>query len=116
MSEVERHYERRLERHAISGVVEVYDANRDIYVGRLVNIHTEGLMLMGDSVMESDHVYQLDLQLATPLCGAETIHLGVDCLWVRNSEESSTHWSGYHIIDLSDLARQQIESLVSQLN
>ncbi len=114
MSETERHYERRLERCTVNSVVEVYDTNRDVYVGRLVNIHAEGLMLMGDAVMESDHVYQLDLQLPKAVCGEKTIHLGVDCLWVRTPEESTVKWSGFHIIDLSDLAREQIDALLEE--
>lgn len=112
MSDLDRHYERRLERRAVAGVVEVYDTNRDIYVGRLVNIHSEGLMLMGDVALEPDHVYQLDLQLPTPLMGESTIHLGVDCLWVRDPEGSTAIWSGCHIIDASEKAHQQIEALL----
>lgn len=112
MSDLERHYQRRLERKAISGVVEIYDTNRDFYVGRLVNIHCEGLMLMGDVALEPEHVYQLDLQLPTPLLDESVIHLGVDCLWVRDPEGSTTAWSGCHIIDASEKARQQIEALL----
>ncbi len=115
MTEVDRHYERRLKRHSVHGVVEVYDSNRDLYVGRLVNVHSEGLMLMGEVLLESDHVYQLDLQLPTPLRGDKVIHLGVDCLWVRSSDESTTNWSGFHIIDLSEKAREQISDLMMQM-
>lgn len=115
MSDLERDNERRLERHKPASTVEVYDTNRDIYVGRLVNIHEQGLMLMGEVEVESDHVYQFDLQLTSPTGGDSVIHVGVDCLWVRGSDQSPTFWSGFHIIDLSDKAREQIHALVGLL-
>lgn len=116
MSEVEKHYERRLKRHRINGVVEIYDSNRDQYLGRLVNIHCEGLMVMGEGLMQTDHVYQLDLQLPEVIGGSATLHLGVDCLWSRAVDASNTHWTGCHIIDLSDQARRQIDALIGQLS
>lgn len=115
MSNPEEEHHRRLERHAISGVVEIYDSNRDKYLGRLVNIHHEGLMVMGDGELQADHVYQIDLQLPESIAGSDHLHLGIDCLWSRVVEVTNTHWAGCQIIDLSDLAREQINVLVERL-
>jgi hypothetical protein len=43
-----REHDRELERHTINGDVDVYDNLRDQYIGRLVNIHAQGLMMVGD--------------------------------------------------------------------
>jgi len=108
-------YERRLKRHDVSVVVEVYDRNTDQHLGRLVNIHSEGLMVMGTGGLQADHVYQLDLLLPEPLEGLAHLHLGVDCLWSKVVDVSATYWSGCQVIDLSDVARRQISLLVEQL-
>lgn len=108
-------YDRALERHGIDGDVDVYDSLRDLYLGRLVNIHNQGLMIIGDLPLEEDKLYKLDLHLPRPLGGHTSIHLGVDCLWTRNAEYNGKHWAGFSIIDLSPQAAEDIRQLVRQL-
>ena len=55
MSDLGSSNDRTLERHCIQGDVDVYDSLRDVYLGRLVNIHIEGLMIVGDLELEEDH-------------------------------------------------------------
>ncbi len=116
MNDQQPHTEqRRLQRHRLNVPVVVSDCNRNLQLGRLVDIHREGLMLMGDQPLQVDHVYQLDLHLPEPLEGLETLHLGVDCLWTRCDEGSSSHWSGFQIIDLSELAERQLQALMEMM-
>ena len=115
MSEAEHHDVRGLTRYKIEKLVEVYDTNRGEYLGRLVNIHTEGLMVVGDELIKPDYIYQLEVRLVGGSNEVQVIRFGADCLWVRQLGESSTHWAGFHIIDLSDQAKQQIDHLVEEL-
>lgn len=72
-----REHDRELERHSINGDVDVYDNLRDLYIGRLVNIHAQGLMVVGDVAMEEDRIYTLDLHVPEPVNGQMVIQLGV---------------------------------------
>ncbi len=108
-------HQRSLERHGVSDAVDVYDSLRDVYLGRLVNIHGKGLMLMGDQPMEEDKLYQLDLHLPRPINHHQTIHLGVDCLWTRAAGYNGKHWAGFTIIDLAPSAAADIEGLIDIL-
>lgn len=108
--------DRALERFGINGDVDVYDNLRDIYLGRLVNIHLEGLMIMGDVPMEEDKLYKLDLHLPEAINERTSIHLGVDCLWARNADHNGKHWAGFTIIDLSPQASEDIQMLIQGLN
>lgn len=107
--------DRGLKRHGIVGNVDVYDSLRDIYLGRLVNIHQQGLMIMGDIALEEDKLYQLDLNLPEPINDRTSIHLGVDCLWTRNADYNGKHWAGFAIIDLSPQTAEDIHQLVEQM-
>lgn len=107
--------DRGLERHSISGAVDVYDSLRDVYVGRLVNIHAEGLMILGDVPMEEDKLYKLDLHLPEYVNERNSIHIGVDCLWTRNADYNGKHWSGFSIIDISPQGAEDIRGLVELL-
>lgn len=115
MSETERHHERGLARHTIQKQVQVYDASQNVILGQLVNIHSEGLMIVGDVAIKPDHIYQLQLKLPLRIEGADTVRIGADCLWVRQMGESSSYWAGYHIIDLSETAKKQVDVLIEQL-
>ncbi len=101
-------YKRHYERHEVEQVVDVYDSERDVYLGRLVNIHTHGLMIIGDMVCEEDHLYKLDLQLFLPVNGRSKIRIGVDCMWTRSAEDNTKVWSGFSIIDMAIEAEADI--------
>lgn len=112
MAKVDKAEQRRLPRHVLSGPVNVYDRVSQSFLGRLVNVHTEGLMIMGNHPFSADCIYQLDLQLPEPIEGCEMmIPLGVDCLWSR-SEDTHLHWAGCKIIDASEEALKSIERLI----
>lgn len=107
--------DRGLERHCINGDVDVYDTLRDLYIGRLVNIHAQGLMVMGDVGLEEDRLYTLDLHLPEPVNGQLVLQLGVDCLWSRESDLAGKHWIGFAIIDVSTQTTQVIQKLIELL-
>ena len=110
-----REHDRELERHTINGDVDVYDSLRDLYIGRLVNIHSQGLMIMGDVVLEEDCLYTLDLHVPEPVNGQLVIQLGADCLWARAADLSGKRWVGFSIIDASVQATESIRQLVALL-
>ena len=107
--------DRALQRHGINGAVDVYDSLRDVYIGRLVNIHSEGLMFIGDVRLEEDQLYKHDVHLPEHLNGRNSIHIGVDCLWTRNADYNGKHWAGFKIIDISPQGAEDIEALVGLL-
>jgi len=110
-----REHDRELERHTIQGDVDVYDNLRNQYIGRLVNIHAQGFMMVGDIAMEEDRLYTLDLHVPEPVNGQTIIQLGADCLWARDADLSGKRWTGFSIIDVSPQAIESIRSLVELL-
>lgn len=106
---------REMERYALADAVDVYDRDRDIYLGRLVNIHSRGSMLVGDQPLEEERLYQFDLHLPRPVNGRSIIHIGVDCLWTRNATHNGKHWAGLAIIDVCPEATEDIGGLIELL-
>ena len=81
-------------------------------MGALVNITTEGLMLMSDTAINSNRIYPVSLILPDAISGHNQVDLGVDCLWSRSEEEYQRYWAGFQIIDASRSALDRIESLI----
>ncbi len=104
--------QRKLRRVEVHQKIDVFDLVAGMNVGRLVNIHREGLMIIGDVDMKTDSLYQLCLRLPEPIDGKKEFSVGVDCLWVRASDDQRQHWTGFHIIDISAHDLALIDKLV----
>lgn len=104
---------RKLERKTISQTITVRDTINGGEFGEVLNITIEGLMLLLDREISAGSIFQLSLQLPTPIAGSDTIELGADCLWSRKAENFHRYWAGFQIIDASDKAIEQIEQLIS---
>lgn len=107
-----QNYDRAHHRYPISGDIDVYDGLRDIYIGRLVNIHTQGLMVVGDVPMEEDRLYELDLHLPDAASAKHVLRVGVDCLWTRDADQNGKHWTGFSIIDSTPHVIDEIHKLI----
>ncbi|BFM19483.1 PilZ domain-containing protein [Gilvimarinus japonicus] len=105
---------RATKRSSVGQSIDVYDNTRDAYLGRVVNLHSQGLMVIGDQPFEEDCLYRLDLHLSEPVNERNSIQLGVDCLWARNAEDNGKHWAGFSIIDASPQALEDIETLAAK--
>jgi len=99
---------RRQDRFAVSRVIRVINIHSGRELGRLVNISTEGIMLVGSEPVEENCILELQLD-----CGdnaAQPVRLGVESLWCKGSDDGSRFWSGHYIIDISS---QDMERLLA---
>lgn len=103
---------RRLERKELNQSIVVLDTINGGVFGELVNVTTEGLMVMTDREIETQAIFQLALELPEPIKGAHQIVVGADCLWCRSAENFSRYWAGFQIIDASEQALTQLEVLL----
>ncbi|RZA08470.1 MAG: PilZ domain-containing protein [Moraxellaceae bacterium] len=104
--------DRALERHSVNGDIDVYDSLRDIYIGRLVNVHAQGLMIIGDIALDEDRLYEIDMHIPTGPAQKQLLRLGVDCLWMRSADQNGKIWTGFSIIDMSPKASEEIRRLI----
>ncbi|MDM3870498.1 PilZ domain-containing protein [Porticoccus sp. W117] len=98
---------RRLERHEVTSQVDAVDSITGQSVGRLVDIHSEGLMLITGDQVEVGNIYQLSLKKD----GSIWLQVGVDCLWKNPANGEGRYWAGFRVIDASDEALAELENL-----
>lgn len=104
--------QRRLTRYIVDAPVEVLNQITGQVVGSVVDIHTEGLMLIG--AMEVDCVYMVRLVPREKASGIGDIELGLDCLWSSQLEQGDNCWIGCRIIDASPEALDRITRLITE--
>ncbi len=107
--------QRKLKRFQLTALVDIVNRQSQKMVGRLVNVHTEGLMVIGEFAFEEEKLYQLDLLLPKTF-DRPLIPVDVDCLWTRTAhDQSNILWSGFSIVECSDQAQADIEVLIEAM-
>jgi hypothetical protein len=103
---------RQLRRRKPKKTVNVYDRKSKTFLGQLVDVHTEGMLVMGNYAFTEDKVYEIDLHCTEDDDVAEFIELTVDCLWTRDEDADRAYWAGCKFIDISPTALQAVQKLM----
>ena len=104
---------RKLERHHVSSSLEVYDLDSGQLLGRVVDLHAEGLMLLSEVPIELDRAWALQVNLPMTLNGIREFTLDAESRWNRPSISGQQFWTGLQFTSLPDESRKCIESMVS---
>ena len=103
---------RRQERKKLSQPIHIHDVINDSNFGELVNVTTEGMMIMTKQAYKPSSIFQLELTLPMVLEDSDKLQLGADCLWCSDAQLPGRYWCGFYIIDISELALKQLEQLI----
>ncbi len=104
---------RKLERQTVSTSLEVYDLDTGDHLGRVVDLHTEGLMLLSDKPIDLFRRFALQVSLPMTLNGLTEFFLDAESLWNRESLAGGQYWTGLHFTQLPDTSRACIEKMVA---
>lgn len=102
---------RRLERKEVDRHIAVKNALLDCDVGRIVNLHADGFMIIGHGEIRADCLYQFVMLLNEEIDGCARISVGAECLWLKETDSGTQYWAGFHIMDISDEDRAIISKI-----
>lgn len=102
---------RKSPRVSISPSTVVNDAHTGEQIGHLVNLSSEGLMIVSCAPIPQGTVCQITIQLQLD-SGSENLNIGVESLWSEDAHESGAHWTGMQIIDISPDQQALLEEVV----
>jgi len=107
-------HQRAHDRYSPRSTIEIVNTLDGKAVGVLVNISSEGFMI----VSEGDHpgpgtIHQL--QLLDHKKEVPEITLGATCLWQEEASASDSYWCGFQIIDISSKDRKTLDDYIKFL-
>ncbi|HET9034290.1 MAG TPA: PilZ domain-containing protein [Dokdonella sp.] len=81
-------------------------------LGRIGNLSSDGMLMVCESEIASDALFQLGFELDDDHNKAHAINVGVQQMWSEPANVPGQFWAGFHFIDISDADLSAIESWI----
>jgi hypothetical protein len=101
---------RRTKRTALLYYLQVIERNADRFFGRLVNISSEGVMIVTDRPIDKDVILQLRLLLPEEACGKTDMNFDACCMWSKKDVNPRYYVSGFQMLDVTE---REVETIVN---
>ena len=105
--------QRSLERKRTGVFFGVYERDSSKYVGRLVDINTNGLMIMGKLALEVSSVRNLKMDLPQEINGKSHIEFDAKVIWCEKSKKAKLYSAGMQFTRLAPEYSQFIDELTA---
>lgn len=93
--------QRKLKRRQLVYYLKVNDRLSRELVGRLVDITTEGMMLINSDPIETNRVYQLVLDLPSEMNESRPVNIDAKSLWSRKDVNPDFYVTGFRFLTVS---------------
>lgn len=103
---------RRSPRKTPFGNVAVSNTMTGEVIGRIGNLSSDGMLMVCDSEIAGDALFQLAFELDNAHGSAHSISVGVQEMWSEPANVPGQFWAGFHIIDISDTDLDAVESWI----
>lgn len=91
---------RRLHRNSLIYYLKVFDRKTDALLGHLVDITSEGIMLVSEHPIPAGIVYDLRLELPKNIFGEEKIDFSAKSCWTKPDANPDFKDTGFQFIDV----------------
>ncbi len=103
---------RRARRRRVIEQIEVVDAMTDMVIGRLGNLSESGVLLITNTALREDALYQWRFNLPHPNRGMVQIECGAHLLWLDQASAPGQWWAGARFILLSKTATDNVAAWI----
>ena len=102
----------RLKRKKLIYYLQVFDRNTNKLAGRLLDITTEGIMLISDNPIQTDNLFQFRMVLPKELGKGPEISFDVKSIWSKRDNNPDLYDTGFQLVNVSENDIEIIESLI----
>ena len=105
---------RKLKRRDLISYLRVFGEDPDKTIGHLVDITTEGIMLISEEAIETGMVFQLRMVLPAEIEGSREVTFSAESKWCREDENPAFYNTGFKLINPSPEHIKIIEHLIQK--
>jgi hypothetical protein len=103
---------RKSERKHTRFTADLLDDASGEYIGRVVNVTPEGMMVESDQPMDIDGIYRFRLPLPEPMNGRTELSLNGHCLWCHRGRNPAYYYSGMELTNVAHDDARTIEMMI----
>lgn len=107
------HEKRKMKRVHLIYYLRLFDKQTNSQVGHLVDITTEGIMMISEEPIEIGKDFSFKMHLPGNITGREEIDFKASCLWCRKDFNPDFYVSGYKIEKISPKEAKTITALIN---
>jgi len=106
---------RRQKRWQLVQYLRVKDKETDEIIGHLVDISTEGVMLISDQAITPENSYEFSMEIPHPEKQITTLQFNAKSLWTKPDINPYFHNTGFCLVDPRPDTVSSIEALINEL-
>ena len=107
---------RKLKRRHLIYCLRVFDKHTDQLMGHLVDISTEGIMLMSEEPVDTGATFHFRMSFPEEIEGARHLAFDATSQWCRHDANPSFFDTGFELVGVSDQDRQVITALIEEFH
>lgn len=104
--------QRKIPRRHLIFYLRVFERETGLQIGSLVDITSEGIMLVSERALEIGQVYQLRMELPAEVFPQGRLDFDAQCLWSGNDVNPQFFDSGFKLLDTDEEAVLCIHYLI----
>jgi len=102
----------RIKQRHLTYYLKVFDVETDLLLGHLVDITSEGMMMVREEPLEEGQVFQLRLELPQPILMKDTFTFSAECRWSRKDGNPDLYISGFQFFSIAQNEQSVIDHLL----
>ena len=109
-----RQQARRVERAHLIYFLRVFDAASSELLGQMVDLTTDGLMVIGERAVSARQKYTLRMDLPRNVPMGRHLTVEARCKWCRREPDGDFYSMGFRIMELGPEAHRVVEQLIER--
>ena len=105
---------RKLERRHLIYYLRVFDDKTNKLLGHLVDISTQGFMLISEEPIETNHTFQMRMDVSPEIIQDNCIHFAARSLWSREDINPDFYNTGFQIIRITIESVKIIDHMIEK--
>jgi len=103
---------RKLQRRQLIYYLRVFDQDTGELLGHLVDITTEGVMLISEAPLRTNQVFHLKMRLPEQMSGSKEIAFDAVSKWSKKDINPDFYDTGFQFVDIRAEDKEFIEDLI----
>jgi hypothetical protein len=105
---------RNLKRRHLIYYLRVFDRNKGVFIGHLIDVTMGGIMLISEEPIKVGELYQLRMTLPSEMLGQKYLDIEGKSVWCAQDINPDFYNTGFEVISTTGLQMQIVDHLISQ--